>query len=380
VRFGRLIPFLVFPVVFCTGPCGGSVPSNQAAAPASAELPPPRPDATPSVVCYAMDSRAMGPSLTPRQEVVDQIVGVLVRAVTGKSSESEAWRSLVRPGDRVGIKVSALPGPVGGTHPAVVRSVVRGLEEAGIPSRDLLVWDRRREDLTACGFDTVPGLTLRWVENGEGYDPSVTVSAPAIGRLVYGDSAFRKSAADLDALLGPREQLSELSHLPVVLSRDVDKVIVIPSLCDSCFTGVHGALAAMTVGCLDNWRRFGKGGGFGDAALAEVYSDPKVGGKVILAIMDGLMLQYAGGPYPAPGNCVVFSTLFASKDPVAVDAAALRLLDEQRELSRMPKASADGGHVAEAESRGLGNADEKRIRMRRIGEGAPKGSPDHRGN
>jgi hypothetical protein len=35
----------------------------------------------------------------------------------------------------------------------------------------------------------------------------------------------------------------------------------------------------------------------------------------------------------------------------------------------MPKASDDGGHVEEAASRGLGNASEKEIRLRRIGGG-----------
>jgi uncharacterized protein (DUF362 family) len=339
----------------------------------SEDLPPPRPEATPSVVFYALDSKAMGPSLTPRQEVVDRMVDGLVCAVTGKASPEEAWRSVIKPGERVGIKVSALPGTVGGTHPAVVRAVVRGLEESGIHASSIIVWDRRREDLVQSGYEGIPGLSLRWVENGEGYDPRATVSAPAIGRLVYGDSAFRQTPDSLDALLGPKDQLSEQSHLPVVLARDVDKVIVIPSLCDSCFTGVNGALASMTVGCLDNWRRFGKGGGFGDSALAEVYSDEKIGGKVAFVLMDGLMLQYAGGPYPSPGNCVAFSSLFASRDPVAVDATALRLLDEQRLLSMMPKASADGGHVAEAASRGLGNSEEKQIRLRRIGSGGESG-------
>jgi uncharacterized protein (DUF362 family) len=123
----------------------------------------------------------------------------------------------------------------------------------------------------------------------------------------------------------------------------------------------------MTLGALDNWRRFGGGEGYGDSALADVYGSEWLGKKVVLTIMDGMVLQYAGGPYPSPGNCVTYSTLFASKDPVAIDATALRLLDEQRVVSRMPKASLDGGHVAEAESRGLGNADEKMILLRRVG-------------
>ena len=125
----------------------------------------------------------------------------------------------------------------------------------------------------------------------------------------------------------------------------------------------------MTVGILDNWRRFSKGDGYGDSALAEVYSDERIQKKIVLTLMDGLELQYAGGPYPSPANCTTYATLFASKDPVAIDATALRLIDEQRLLSKMPKASEDGGHVEEAASMGLGNNEEKMIVLRRIGTG-----------
>lgn len=342
-----------------------------ATAAAHAELPPPRPEATPSqsLVCFAIDQQAVGPGMTPRQAIVSRMVEGLVCAVTGKAAPAEAWRSLVKPGEKIGIKVSTMPGPIGGTHPEIARAVVEGLVAAGIKPGDIVVWDRRREDLVQAGYDRVPGLNLRWIEKGAGFDPRDTVSSPAIGQLVYGDLAFKESRSSLTDLLGPRAQLSNESHLPVILAREIDKVINIPSLCDSYHTGVHGALAGMTIGILDNWRRFGKGDGFGDSALASVYADNRIGKKVVLTIMDGMVLQYAGGPYPSPVNCVAYSTLFASKDPVAIDATALRLLDEQRQFSRMPKASEDGGHVQEAEAAGLGNAEEKMIKLRRIGVG-----------
>lgn len=336
-----------------------------------ADLPPPRPEPTPSssTIYFALDQRALGPGMTPALPMVTRMVEALVCAVTGKPTPSAAWHSLVKPGERVGIKISAEPGPVGGTHPAVVQAVVEGLVSAGIPPDDILVWDRRREDLQGCGYDRIPGIRLRWVERGGGYDPRSAVSVPAVGQLIYGDLGFKETRASLSDILGPKAQLSNESHLPVILSREVDKVINIPSLCDSYQTGVHGALAGMTIGTLDNWRRFGKGEGYGDSALAEVYADERISGKIALTIMDGMVLQYAGGPYPSPANCVAYATLFASKDPVAIDATALRLIDEQRLLSKMPKASADGGHVTEAESRGLGNADEKLIVLKRIGVG-----------
>ena len=336
-----------------------------------AELPPPRPAPTPSrsLVCFAIDQQAVGPGMTPRQAIVSRMVEGLVCGVTGKATPSEAWRSLVKPGEKVGIKVSTQPGPVGGTHPEVALAVVQGLIAAGMKPGDLLVWDRRREDLFQAGYDKVPGLNLRWIEKGAGFDPRETVSSPAIGQLVYGDLSFKESRSSLSDLLGPTAQLSNESHLPALLAREIDKVINIPSLCDSYQTGVHGALAVMTIGILDNWRRFAKGEGYGDSALAAVYADDRIGKKVVLTIMDGMVLQYAGGPYPSPVNCVAYASLFASRDPVAIDATALRLLDEQRQFSSMPKASEDGGHVQEAEAAGLGNANEKAITLRRIGVG-----------
>ena len=335
------------------------------------ELPPPRPEPTPatSTIYFALDQNAMGPKMTPRYSMVSRMVAGLVCAVTGKPTPSEAWRLLIKPGERVGIRVSAGPGPVGGTHPAVAQAVVEGLVEAGIRPENIIVWDRRREDLEQCGYDKVAGLNLRWIEQGGGYDPRAVVSASAIGKLVYGDFAFKDSRNSLADIIGPKAQLNNESHLPVVLSRQIDKVINIPSLCDSYYTGVHGALAGMTLGILDNWRRFAKVEGYGGSALAEVYADDQIGKKVVLTLMDGMVLQYAGGPYPSPANCVVYSTLFASKDPVAIDSTALRLIDEQRLLSKMPKASDDGDHVTEAAQQGLGNADEKLITLKRIGAG-----------
>jgi len=344
-----------------------------------AELPPPRPEPTPSssTVYFTLDQRALGPGMTPSLPMVTKMVESLVCAVTGKPTPSAAWHSLVHPGERIGIKVSAGPGPIGGTHPAVAQAVVEGLVAAGIPVNDIVVWDRRREDLLECGYGKVPGLKLRWIEGGGGYDPGAVVSCPATGQLVYGDLSFKESRNSLSEILGPKSQLSNESHLPIILSRGIDKVINIPSLCDSYFTGVHGALAGMTLGILDNWRRLGKGDGYGDSSLASMYGDASLGKKVVLTLMDGMVIQYAGGPYPSPANCVSYATLFASKDPVAIDSTALRLIDEQRLLSKMPKASDDGGHVEEAAALGLGNADEKKIILKRIGAApsAPSSTP-----
>ena len=69
-----------------------------------AELPPPRPEPTPpnSIVYFASDQNAVGPKMTPRYPMVSRMVAGLVCAVTGRPTSGEAWRTLVKPGDRVG--------------------------------------------------------------------------------------------------------------------------------------------------------------------------------------------------------------------------------------------------------------------------------------
>ena len=52
--------------------------------------------------------------------------------------------------------------------------------------------------------------------------------------------------------------------------------------------------------------------------------------------MDGLLAQYAGGPESQPNYAFPFATLYASKDPVAIDAIALRQLEEWRKKRQAP--------------------------------------------
>ena len=56
-----------------------------------------------------------------------------------------------------------------------------------------------------------------------------------------------------------------------------------------------------------------------------------MGPKVVLNLMDGLIAQYGGGPEWQPNYSWTHATLYASKDPVAIDATALRLLEKWRQ-------------------------------------------------
>jgi uncharacterized protein (DUF362 family) len=101
--------------------------------------------------------------------------------------------------------------------------------------------------------------------------------------------------------------------------------------------------------------------------LPELYADPRIGGKVVLTILDALRPQYAGGPFPGAQYKVNYGAIFASADPVAVDATALRLLDDFRKEAGMPLLREKVRWPATAEMLGLGTAAEERIELVRTG-------------
>jgi len=298
------------------------------------------------------------------------MVDRLVMRLTEKPTVAEAWASLVTKKDRVGIKVAASGGPVSGTNPETVDAIVAGLSEAGIPPSQIIVWDRNLQDLIAAGFRRDGSrYQLRWVDPVKGYDLKSQVSAPVLGKLIWGDSGFgSKSGTRYVDFLGTGDQLSSRSFYSNVLSREVTKIINVPSLTDSFLTGVNGALANMVLPNLDNWRRFTKPPSCGDPYLAEIYADAMIHDKVVLTVMDGLVLQYAGGPFANPGFLLDHFTIYASRDPVAIDAMAVRLLDEARAPSKLPPLAPMTSWLESARAAGLGNSSEDRIELVRVGD------------
>jgi len=324
-----------------------------------------------SSVYFAMDPASLTTSFTASPAVVRRMVDSVVVAATGKRTVAEAWGSLVKPSDIVGIKVAASGGGVSGTKPAVVDAIVSGLQLAGVPAANIIVWDRNYEDLATAGYRSNPGgYRLRWIDPVGGYDRKAAITAPVLGRLIWGDSQFgEKTGSRFADVIGQGDQLSNKSHFSKILSHEVTKVINVPSLSESFLSGINGALANMTLTNIDNWRRFTRPPDFGDPYVAEIYADPMVHDKVVLNILDGLTLQFAGGPFPNPDSARQYFTVFASRDPVALDATALRLLEEYRLANRLPPLAPMAQHISSAEAMGLGNAKESDIETLRVGEG-----------
>jgi uncharacterized protein (DUF362 family) len=328
--------------------------------------PMPRPGATPSVVYFAHNEEAIT-DFNPDPRLVHAMVSRLVSAVTGESDPAKAWNTLVQPNDKIGIKISAAGGQLFTTHRDVVEAIVDGLVAAGHPRSSIIVWDKSLARIKEAGYRPgAEGYQLRDIPPRNGYDMKAVISAPLLGTLVWGDLEYHGDLGHLEPL-SDVENTSNLSHFAKVLANDVTKVINVPVMSNTEMNGVAGCLYNMTIPNIDNWRRFTQGRGFGAASIAEIYSNPVIKDKVVLNIVDGLVAQYAGGPQSQPLFSEHHATIYASKDPVAVDSILLQKLEEWRTRGHLPSIGQMSAYVQAAGYGGLGNASRDRIELRNVG-------------
>ena len=295
------------------------------------------------------------------------MVDRLVVGVTGKAGVASAWRSLVGPEDKVGIKIAAGGSGLFTTHRDVVNAIVDGLVAAGVPRKSIIVWDRRLNGLSDAGYRIrEEGYQLRAIEPHDGYDEKAVFSAALMGKLVWGDLKFIPQRGE-NPLESDTENMSNISHLARILSREVTRIINVPVMSESATTGLAGCLHNMTLPNVDNWRRFTQFGNMGAAGIAELYADPHIRPKVVLNIMDGLIATYAAGPEPHPNYAVHHATLLASKDPVAIDALVLKRIEQWRAERGLPLIGDLAAHVEIAGQMGLGHAELARIQVKELG-------------
>jgi len=329
---------------------------------------PPRAPAAPApIVWFATEPSAID-HFVESPAVSARMVDSLVMAVTGQSDIAAAWRKLVSPKDRIGIKVSAAGGRQFSTHPGVVEAILAGLERAGIERKTVLVWDRDAAELKAAGFEARSlRCQVRGIDLPRGWDRNAPFQAPALGKLIWGDLLFtEKSVKRLGKTPPERDQLSSTSYIASIVSHDVTKIINVPVLSDETNIGVAGALYNLTVPNVDNWRRFLASEGSAVDSIPELYGDDHIAPKVVLHLMDGLVAQYADGPRGNPNYAFPHATLYASHDPVALDATAARKIEGWRKESRLPSIAHRVEWLDAAEKGGLGTAAEARVVLRAV--------------
>jgi len=326
--------------------------------------PPPSITQTPKAaarVIIVQSSRAMI-FFQPQAPVLEAMVQRGVAALTGKTNAA-AWLSLVGTQDVIGIKVYSAPGSHGGTRPAVAAAVARCLLNAGIPPRQIVLWDKKMSDLKAAGYDVLAAeLGIRLISAQEaGYDENVFYEKNLIGTPLYGDLEFGRSGPDI----GRRSYYSKL------VTRELTKIINIAPLLNHNDAGVSGLLYSLAMGSVDNTMRFSKERQLLWEAVAEIYNQRELADHVVLNITDALICQYEGQGRLLLQYSDILNELRFSRDPVALDTLSFDELLRRRAARGYPPLKFTPKICANATELELGVSDLKQINVETIYEPGP---------
>jgi hypothetical protein len=284
-----------------------------------------------------------------------------MRSLTGQDDVQMAWRRFFEPGDVVGIKVNPVGKPAGGrpgsiSSPQVVLETVHCLHEyAGIPKRNIILFERYADEFRAAGYEeltrTRPMQGVRWFASSQGYDEQqLAVDGQVAGRdrdpnVVGYDPDVFVSMGFADPSHSARDDRRFRSHLSLIVTRMCSKIISIPCLKDHRSAGVTMALKNMSHGMNNNvcrshipnlYRASGAvvGPNQCNTFIPTAVAQGPMMEKLTLHIGDGLIGVYEGGPGSWNPTWATWprKSLFFATDPVAMDHVGWDIIDAKRAI------------------------------------------------
>ncbi|MFH1809482.1 MAG: DUF362 domain-containing protein [Pseudomonadota bacterium] len=288
----------------------------------------PPPLAVPGTVVEVIDPLSViGES---RPEIQAEVVAQMLEQALGSLAGGvvEPWRTLlpeVTASTRLGLKVNCLNQQCS-TSVELVRALVDSLKAGlGLDGEQIVVWDRRLDELTRSGFteEAVGARVLGTVNSTS--DPGGPGFEDDFCHVVNGKT----------------------TRLTRLLTRETDVGINVPVLKTHGVSGVTAALKNV-YGVIDNPGDFHK-----DLvdALPKIYALAPVREYFKLSILDALIAVTVGGTSSPPDT--VPGRVLAARDPLALDRRALALVNQLRQAKGVglrdidPRVTAwlDGAHA-----------------------------------
>lgn len=306
----------------------------------------------------------------PSETVAYKMLESGMLELTGAGNLSAAWLRFVGPEDIIGLKVNPIAGKLLSTTHAVTQSVIKQLEEAGIPRKNLLIWDRREVDLRESGFTTenYPGIQIIGTEyqdeNGSYIDPA--------GKY-YGENRIDKSHRFHAAVNGEYDAYTmpyminggEDSFFSKICTEMVTKIINIPVM-KNAGSSITVCMKNLGFGAISNTARLHKE--LWHETCAYVCAFPPLRDKVVLNIVDGLKGCFDGGPEANPQFICQYNTLMVGSDAVALDSVCFDVILAKRIEEGIQKEERPGSRLFMelAQELKLGVADREKIDLREI--------------
>jgi hypothetical protein len=250
-----------------------------------------------------------------------------LRTLSGAGDVLAVWRALFDPGERVLLKVNCISygGP---TQPAVTYAVAQRLQDAGLPAKNILIFDRTDHELSAAGYtinDGGPGLQCHGAR-GNGTEAALS-------------QATVRFYQELDAC---------------------DAIVNLPT------PKQHG-MAGVSVALKNHYGSVNRPGALHgnrcDPAIAELNAQPTIRNKTRLVV--GAALQVSPDDWNRP---VRENALLLSFDPVALDTVARDILVRRREATgRASSPLVEGArHLRTAQALQVGATDAGLIELQEV--------------
>ena len=311
------------------------------------------------------------------QTVVQRMLDHALCELTGVQDVRVAWSKFVEPKDIVGIKINPSGAPACCSSPEIVRAIVAGVQSAGVPLKNIHVYDRYAYEIDIGSYQTLVPLGVRVVGiqdrklDASGYDSNIYCEANFFG------------------------EWETRSYMASIVSSDLTKIINVPTMKDHSAAGVTGCLKNLGYGTFNNVdRSHRRPFSFTDPLIGVMCSVEPLRSKAVLHIMDGMRMLWHGGPLSQnPKFIFPAGTLMVGTDPVAMDTIELEKIEAKRSKegapsvwSRDPKSLTENGgefyedatknlyyrqphHIAAAGKLGLGVSELKRIDHRILSAG-----------
>jgi uncharacterized protein (DUF362 family) len=306
--------------------------------PPPAPLPGPQPSpasapARPIVYRARREGLASDKGLIDAARLNDALGSAIARSL-GEGKPVDALRRTFRSSDVVGIKVNTIAGRKLSPHPELVLLIAGWLQEAGVPARNILIWDRTDQELVKAGF---------------------TLNRSGSGVRIFGTNE------DYD--WKPREWGPNGSCFSKALVSEMTALINVGVLKDHELAGVAGGMKNW-YGAIQNPNKCHEDGCHPYVAHLAAY--PLIRDKLRLTVIDGITAQCNAGPAYSPRWAWPWQGLLASTDPVALDTVAMKVIEDRRKELNLPSLADEKRApkwLAEAGKLGLGEADPTRIRV-----------------
>ena len=243
-----------------------------------------------------------------------RMLGLLDRAMQtlcDRDHAVEAWSKLVRPGDKVGLKVNTLGGRGLSSNLQLIEAICGRLQEAGIKASDIVVWDRDSDELERAGFRIAMGGS--------------------------GVQCFGTDRVDYEPELVVHGSVG--SRVSRILTQRCNVLINVPVLKDHDGAGVTIALKNM-YGVIHNPNKYHPNGC--NPYIADLNMLPEIRTRMRLTICDATTAQYEGGPAYKPQYSWRHNALIVSQDPVALDYTGWQIIERKRAEKGLKTLEAEG--------------------------------------